>query len=355
MKIAIVGGGINGMSCAWTLAKEGHQVSLFERNHIMQQTSSASSKLLHGGLRYLENGEFRLVYEALKERDNWFKLAPHLAKPIKLSIPVYNWNYRSRWEYFAGLTIYKILAFNSCYSSYHWLSPGEMTALDKGLKNKNLIGGYQFYDGQMDDYKLGIWVAEQARRLGADLYENTDVIRINTNGLLTTSFNSQKYEYIVNTAGPWAEKLCQGINNKIPYCLDLVRGSHIVVNKKCVQPYLLEAPNEKRIFFVLPWHEKTLVGTTEVRQKIDDKIECSEDEKNYLLKSYNYYLNPPLTKNDIIREYSGLRPLIRSSKNLNETSREYKILKNDRVITVLGGKWTTALSLSRKVLKRIYE
>jgi len=133
------------------------------------------------------------------------------------------------------------------------------------------------------------------------------------------------------------------------YQLDLIRGSHLIVNRICNHALILEVPDEMRIFFVIPWQEKTIVGTTEVRQAIDDKIQCSKKEIQYLIDSYNYYFLSSINERDILDVFSGLRPLIRSCLNPRKVSREYAIQRKEKLITVFGGKWTTAMALARKV------
>ncbi len=354
MRVAIVGGGVNGLSCAWTIASKNHQVTLFEKGELMRQTSSASSKLLHGGLRYLENGEFRLVREALHERDSWLKRTPQFAQPLRIIIPIYRTSRRGLWLIRAGLYLYKFLAGNSIYRNFCWLSSKELAKKDPNLVTNDLVGGYEFYDGQMDDYKLGLWIAEQARNMGAELREHTEIISVSEDGKVTDAYgNTNQYDRVINVSGPWAEELCKQSNCEIPYQLDLVRGSHLIIRKLCTQAYILEILNENRIFFILPWKGKTLIGTTEVRQRLDEPIECTKEEEAYLLKIYNHYQTEKVTEDDVTDRFSGLRPLVKSALDPSRATREYIIHRSDRLITVLGGKWTTSLALSKQVAKTI--
>jgi glycerol-3-phosphate dehydrogenase len=349
LKVAIVGGGINGLSCAWSLAREKHQVTLFEKDNLMQQTSRASSKLLHGGLRYLENREFRLVREALRERDAWFARDLKYIQPLRLVVPIYNSSRRGRWMMGAGLYLYKLLAGNSCYGDFRWLPADKLAERDPMLNVKGLRGGYEFFDGMMDDYKLGLWVAEQARNAGAQLYDHTAISKISSQGEIAWDNGVEYFDRVINVAGPWAIQLSKQSNYDIPYQLDLIRGSHIVIGVPCEQAYFLEVPGESRIFFILPWKGKTLIGTTEVRQKLDEPIKCSDYEEAYLLKAYNHYRNENMTRSDIVERFSGLRPLVKSAADPTRTTREYVIHRNNKLVTVLGGKWTTSLALARQV------
>jgi glycerol-3-phosphate dehydrogenase len=348
MKIGIVGGGINGLCCAWQLAKQGHQIQLYERNTLMNATSRASSKLLHGGLRYLENREFRLVREALRERDAWIKRAPHLATPLRLVIPIYHCSRRPSWVVALGLFLYDHLAFKSLLPKSKRLSLQELIRFDPNLKTENLQAGYEFSDGQMDDYALGLWVADQARQAGVVIVENTEVTHLNADGHVTISSGSiDVHDRLINVAGPWAQKILQQSGIEIPYALDLVRGSHLILDQPCNQAYLLESPDDRRVFFVLPWKNNTLVGTTEVRQTLDEPVACSPEEQTYLLNAWAYYF--PENRPKVIGTFAGVRPLLRSAKNPSKATREYAIHRTGKLVTVLGGKWTTSLALADKV------
>ena len=187
MNIGLVGGGINGLCCAWRLAEQGHQVKVYERDQIMGATSRASSKLLHGGLRYLENGEFRLVREALRERDAWLQRAPQFAKPIRLVMPIYRNARRPKWMIAVGLFLYDNIAGRSRLPNSKQLSAKEISQRDNALNTNGLLGGFEFSDGQMDDQALGIWVSEQAQKQGVKLAINSEVKAVDAEGNITTT------------------------------------------------------------------------------------------------------------------------------------------------------------------------
>lgn len=349
MYIGIVGGGINGLCSAWHLAKQGHHVDLYERNQLMQATSSASSKLLHGGLRYLENGEFRLVREALRERDLWLKRCPELTSPLRLVMPIFQRGRRSRLMVGIGLYLYEKLAGKSRFPGAYWLTKEDLLARDPELHALGLLGGYEFSDAQMDDQKLGLWVAEQAVQAGAKITENLEITKVKPNGEIEMAEgNHKEYDRVINIAGPWAVQLLKKSNLTTPYTLDLVRGSHLILEKPCTQAYLFEVPNERRIFFVLPWYGQTLLGTTEVRQTLSDNIECSAEEQSYLLRAYQYY-KPDQQPIIVKSRFSGVRPLLTSATDPSRATREYAIHRTDKLITVLGGKWTTAMALAERI------
>jgi glycerol-3-phosphate dehydrogenase len=264
-------------------------VTLYEQEELMQATSRASTKLLHGGLRYLENGEFRLVYEALRERYWWLNQVPSLTQPLELVLPIYTNSQRSRWLLKLGLWLYDQLAGQYRVGQHRWHHALALSTVATDLKTPNLVGGFTFSDGQMDDYRLGLWVAEQARRVGVQIQEHQRVNRLYLDGRLETAIDMRQYDAIINVAGPWAESLLQKSGITSRYQLDLVRGSHILFNEPIQRGYLLQVPNEPRIFFVLPYQGKTLVGTTEVRQSLEQPIQCSEAEADYLVQAYNAY------------------------------------------------------------------
>lgn len=355
MQIAVIGGGINGLCCAWKMAQAGHRVSLFERGQLMQGTSSASSKLLHGGLRYLETGQIRLVREALKERDHWLARAPHLAHPLPILLPIYRSSRRPRWLLGLGLATYDLLAGHSSLPKSSWLSAKETIAKAPQLKSDGLMGGYLFHDGQMDDRELGLWVARQCRESGVDLQEDSPVEQVSTDGEIHfADRQTEAFDRVINVAGPWAGQLLNRSSIPAAHALDPVRGSHLVVDRPCGHALLLEVPADNRVFFMLPWKQKTLIGTTEVRQSLDEPIACSEAEIDYLIEACNRYCSQPLQHHEVLSTFAGLRPLLHSTGNASRASREYAIQTNNKLLTVFGGKWTTAMALAQRVSSSIH-
>lgn len=353
MNVAVVGGGINGVMSAWALAQRGHSVTLFERDRLMGATSAHSTKLLHGGLRYLEHGQMRLVREALQERIWWLEQAPDLAHPLELVLPVYSWSRRSRWKIGAGLTLYDLLAGNRNLANHKWHGREALLAMAPELKPDGLRGGFTFYDGQMDDRLLGLWAADQARAAGVVFREGAAVTRVTRAGELEADGKTYQFDRVVNAAGPWAGQLLEQSGVATRYGLDLVRGSHLLLRSCVSRGYLLEAPGEERICFVLPYQGRSLVGSTEVRQTLSEPIQCSDAERDYLLKVYNSALRPAIGVDDIAETFAGVRPLIRSNANASRASREYAIEKQGRLVNVFGGKWTTARALGRAVASAV--
>jgi len=349
MKCAIVGGGINGVMSAWALARRGHRVDLYERHELMSATSSASTKLIHGGLRYLENGEFRLVREALRERVFWITSAPHLVHRLQLLVPIYRESRRPRWLIRSGLFLYDLLAGAANLGKHEWLDRRDMDESCPELRSEGLLGAFAFFDAQMDDRALGLWAAKEAEQSGVVMHTGAEVGKIREDGTLDANGSTATYDVIVNVAGPWAEAVLDQSGITHTNSLDLVRGSHLMLGQRAKHAFLVEVPDEERFCFILPYQGQTLLGTTEVSQTLRDPIECSMEEQSYLLRVYNRYIQPPATASDVTRRFSGLRPLLRSNANHSRATREYAIEVHNRVVSVFGGKWTTARALGEKV------
>jgi len=352
MKIAVIGGGINGLCCAWQLALASHHVTLFESDSLMGKTSIASTKLLHGGLRYLEHFEFRLVKEALSERKWWLEKVPGFTRRLPILYPLYQHS-RPRWKIKLGMMLYDWLAGQKGLGRHRWLTPKQVRRCSPMLKQEGLRGAYLFADGQMDDYALGIWVAKQCRTLGVTLLENMSVTKIGERGVVETHTKSYQFDRIINVAGPWSVQLLEQSDVRFEQRLDLVRGSHLLLPHVSRFGHLLEVPGEKRVVFVLPFKGETLLGTTEVRQDIDQPIQCSKAESDYLLNLYNHYFKPNKNELDVLRSFAGLRPLLTGSQLASRASREYKIVRKGNIISVFGGKWTTARALAKRVVKML--
>lgn len=355
MRIAVIGGGINGLASAWQLALAGHQVELFERDALMQATSAASSKLLHGGLRYLEQGELRLVHEALQERRWWIKKAPHLTRRLPILYPIYRDGRRPRWQLKIGLWMYDLLSARKGIGRHRWLNAEQTLRCSPGLKAEGLRGAFLFFDGQMQDQQLGLWVAAQAEKQGVVIHQHCPVHSVTASAALLLQGDSEwrQFDRLVNVAGPWSNQLLEQSALPVPQSLDLVRGSHLLLPPLGRYGHMLEVPGEARIVFVLPYQGLTLLGTTEVRQTLAEPIACSEAERCYLLNLYNHYFMVARGNNDILREFAGVRPLLGGSEQASTASREYSMHWQHHLLTVTGGKWTTARALAKQVVAQV--
>lgn len=341
---------------AWAFAKEGSQVDLYEKKTLMSATSRASSKMLHGGIRYLEQGHFGLVREALQERAWWLKQAPDLTTQFELLIPVYHGEGRSKWMLRLGTAIYDFLARGSSFPKGRWYKPQEVLSVFPGLKQVGLVGACSYWDGQMDDYALGLWASDQARDAGVSIYEETEVSSLNPgDGCMCAAGFSKKYDLVINSTGPWAKQLLIQSGVASEYSLDLVQGTHILVSGKIDKGCVLQVPKDKRVIFVLPYKGQTLIGTTERKIETTDAGELSEAEIGYLLDVYNQYFTHKLSRREVLDVFFGVRPIVSSASNFSKASRESCLEKNGKLINVFGGKWTTSRSLAKSVLSLAHQ
>ena len=356
LKIAVIGCGINGISCAISLAERGHTIHIYEKKTAFSETSAKSSKLLHGGLRYLENGHFKLVKESLKERSNWVKKLPNMTKIQRFYLPVYKGRSRNKFVLYAGVKLYEILAGSYSLGKSKMHSKRETLEANPYLKPEGLTGSVSYVDVQMDDYRIAEWLKNQALNKGVILKENHEVLSFSNNGALkTNSSSNENYDFIINAAGPWAKELLNKNNINSKFDMSLVRGSHLIVNLKIQCPLVLQSEKDGRIIFMLPLKNHCLIGTTEHKHLIKDPIVCTQIEKDYLLNIINSYADVHLTSKDIVDEYAGVRPLVFNSntKNISKISRDSAIELNQSLINIFGGKWTSGLSLGHKVSNMI--
>jgi glycerol-3-phosphate dehydrogenase len=357
VRVAVVGGGINGAGIAWELARRDYDVTLFDKGRCGAQTSSATTKLIHGGIRYLEHLHFRLVHEALHDRAWLLKHAAGFVHPLEILLPVYDDSPRSRFTLRLGLSLYDALAGRENIRPHRKLSARELIARVP-LREEGLRGGFSLWDGQTDDHALVRAVVDASIREGAKVREETKVIALLRDGkgwLVRTAGDESRFDVVVNAAGPWMNELLAANGIRSRYRLTLVRGSHLVLTRRVADAgLLLQSTGDRRIFFVLPWKETTLVGTTEVihRGSLDD-VQPSEDEISYIIERYSRYLRQPIGRSDIASTFAGVRPLVGRSANPSAIGREYRIERHGSLINIFGGKLTTFLSLARKVALRV--
>jgi glycerol-3-phosphate dehydrogenase len=348
--VAVIGGGINGIMTAWELARRGCRVDLFERNRLMSATSRASTKMLHGGLRYLEHGHFGLVREALRERSWWLEQAPELTRPLEVLLPIYAGQGRPRWQVAAGVRLYDMLAAGTGFPKGGWHTAAEATARLPALESRGLCGAYSYWDGQMDDYRLGLWAAGHAAKAGVGVHEGARVERIEPeSGAILVGGDRRFFHRVVNVAGPWAGELLTASSVPSGYRLDLVRGSHIVLAGSIECGCVLQVPGERRVLFVLPYQGNILLGTTEVRQKYPEIPIPEQFEIDYLLATFNHFFRDHRSKTDIVDAFAGVRPIVAANHDISTASRDSVIERRQRLINVFGGKWTTSRALAMSV------
>ena len=353
----IIGGGINGAGIARDAAGRGLSVCLADKGEIGGATSSWSTKLIHGGLRYLENYEFKLVRESLMEREIVHKIAKPISKPIPFIIPYVD-KIRPAWLIKIGLFLYDNLGGKSIIPKSKTLD------LRKDLPNvlqEKYKTGFQYFDIQIDDKKLTKLNVKDAKRNKAKILEYNKVKKaeIIDDKWIIHLQNGKKIasKVLINASGPWInETLHKNIKIKSKKKIRLVKGSHIITKKLYKEDVAFTFQNkDKRIIFVIPYKGKfSLIGTTEVEVKSPENKEISKSEIKYLINSVNEYLKKEISTKDIVYTYSGIRPLIEDFNTATKVTRDYvfdlNIIKNLPLLNIYGGKLTTYRKLSEKVL-----
>ncbi|MFZ5755410.1 MAG: glycerol-3-phosphate dehydrogenase [Pseudomonadota bacterium] len=364
--LAIVGGGINGAGIAADAAGRGLRVFLCEQADFASATSSASSKLVHGGLRYLEHYEFRLVREALAEREVLLRMAPHLVHPQRFVMP-HAPHLRPAWMIRAGLFLYDHLGKRVTLPGSRRLDIGDEPQLRAALRDE-FRTGFEYSDCTVDDARLVIANLLAAHEHGATVVNYTRCERaVVVDGgwqlQLTDAAGSHtvRARALVNAAGPWAQQfLEQRAQQKSPYHVRLVQGSHIVVPRLHDDPRALIVQNEDgRVVFILPWLDFTVIGTTDREYTGDPaQVAITPSETQYLLDVANRHLKCTLATADILAAWSGVRPLCDDeSGDPSAVTRDYTLsLATDAgapLLTVFGGKLTTYRRLALSALARL--
>ncbi len=368
-EVAIIGGGIHGVGVAQAAAVRGYKTVLLEQyDHLAEGTSSRSSKLIHGGLRYLEQFEFSLVRECLIERSYLLKNAPDLVKLTPVYIPIYKSSKRSPLTIRAGLSLYALLGNLSADARFKKVSKSNWNQLH-GLNQQNLRAVYQYYEAQTDDSLLTKAVMNSAQEYSAELILNAKVsnLKLEHDQCRLTYVNSSGQEkeltstVVVNAAGPWAANVVdcvQPIQKNVK--VDLVQGAHIVLPIQLGEViFYIESPKDQRPIFLMPWYGETMIGTTESIFEGDPaKTYPLEQEIGYLLEAFYFYFPEYKDKNlAISKKFSGLRVLPRSRKNANQRSRETIYLRDrkhkPRLLSIFGGKLTAYRATSEHVMKYI--
>lgn len=362
--VIVIGGGIHGVGVAQAAAAAGYQVVLLEKTRLADGTSSRSSKLIHGGLRYLETGQFRLVYESLHERELLLKLAPDLVRRQPFYIPVYPHTKRRPWALRIGLSLYTLLAGGRAGTRFRKVPHGEWQSLD-GLLTSSLQSVYQYWDAQTDDRSLTRAVMRSAETLGAICCEHAELRRgeIQSSGCRVW-FEWKDREYslessvIVNAAGPWINQVLARLTPSMrPAALELVEGTHLelpgTVSRGC---YYVEAPQDGRAVFVMPWRDRTLLGTTERPYHDDpDQVQPTHQETDYLLSVYKHYF--PDRSRDVLDAWAGLRVLPPSQGTAFRRSRETRLLTDNeahpRLLSIVGGKLTAYRATAERVVRQL--
>lgn len=371
--VFIIGGGITGAAVAMDAAARGYRVGLVENNDFASGTSSKSTKLVHGGIRYLPQFDFPLVHEALVERGLLFRNAPWIVSPLGFVIPLYRWNRRPLGVPFAlprwisaslivrsGLMLYDLLAGRANVHRHGHLSLAQATEQAPALKTQDLSDAFIYYDGLTDDARLTMAVLRTAISRGAQGANYTEVTGFDiVNGRITAAnvrdvLSRQAYnikaKHIVNASGVYAQRIEELTGMESNLTIEPAKGVHLVFSRDRLpmgsHAVVLPETSDGRLMFLVPWHDRVLVGTTDTAAGDIDKPIASDDDVAFLLEHCQRYLNADLKREDILSTFAGYRPLIRS-KNASEAtsgklSRSHAVLDGPGgMISVVGGKLTT--------------
>jgi len=372
--LVIIGGGINGAGIARDASRRGLSVILLEKNDFGSGTTSFTSRLIHGGLRYLEYAELPLVYESLHERGYLRKIASHLVKPIRISIPIYKSGRRGPLLIRLGMIAYDLLSIRKTLPWHRMLNRDEMLREEPGLNPEGLRGAAQYYDAQVTFAERlvleNIIAAEEAGAVVKN-YCAVDVIGLHDGKAMNVAYVDQisgekiraKGKLVINAAGPWVDKVLQTSSTKTRRLMGGTKGSHIVVGKFAGAPhdaFYVEAAADGRPFFIIPWNRQYLIGTTDIRYGRDpENARASNKEIEYLLNETNrVFPQAGLSRDDIHFAYAGVRPLPRRRKGPESAITRKHIIKRHRrplkgVISIIGGKLTTYRNLAEQTVDRV--
>jgi glycerol-3-phosphate dehydrogenase len=372
--VVIIGGGINGAGIARDAALRGLRVLLLEKNDFGSGTSSWSSRLIHGGLRYLEYGEIPLVFESLHERRRLRHVASHLVDRLRLNLPVYKNARRGKLLIRLGMIAYDILSLGKKNPSHRMLTRDEILSEEPGLNQDGLVGAAQYYDAQVTfAERLVLENIIGAADAGADVRNYSPVIGINVSKGIAQSLqfidsvSGEETEVstriIVNAAGPWVDRVLATVNREMPVEMGGTKGSHIVVGDFPGAPdsaFYVEAQQDGRPYFIIPWNKQYLIGTTDIRYKGDPgEASASPDEVRYLLAETNrVFPQANLEFHDIHFAYAGVRPLPKREKGPESAITRKHIIRRHKnqargLISIIGGKLTTYRNLSEQVVDKL--
>jgi glycerol-3-phosphate dehydrogenase len=365
--LIIIGAGINGAGIARDAAMRGLNVLVLDKGDIGSGTSSYSTRLIHGGLRYLEYGEFGLVRESLRERETLLRIAPHLVKPIPILIPIYEGASRGRLTIRAGMLAYDLLSLGKSVPSHQILSREQTLQNSPGLAERSLVGGAVYYDCQVEfAERLVLENILSATQHGAKILTYAHVKRITDRQVDFVLHGRQETVsggVVINAAGPWVDEVLKESGTRNERLIGGTKGSHIVVKAFTGAPsqaVYVEAETDRRPFFVIPWNGNYLIGTTDDRFAGDiDQVRSESWEVDYLLKETNrVFPQADLRRADIRYTYSGVRPSPFTEQTQAQSItrrhfiREHQTNKN--LLSIVGGKLTTYRSLAEECVDIVF-
>jgi len=371
--LLVIGGGINGAAVARDAALRGVSVALVERGDFACGTSSRSSKLIHGGIRYLEQGDLKLVLESCRERDLLrTRLAPHLVRGQRFVLPLYEDDDVAPWEMRIGLLLYDVLAGFRNVHNHRMLSPHELRAHEPGVRTEGLRGAALYYDCWTDDARLTIETVCAARTHGAIAlnYAEVTALEKDSTGRLATALVHDRLgdrtamvraRWILNVTGPWLDRVRTLDDAGTPPRLRLTKGVHAVFERSAIgnrDAIVIRSPADKRVMFAIPWQDRTLVGTTDTFYDDDPaRVEADGDDVDYILEATNHaFPRANVTARDIISTYAGLRPLVapEDEKDESDISRDDQIFESPSgLLSLGGGKLTTHRHVAERIVNLV--
>ena len=367
LDFVVIGGGATGTAAALEAATRGFRVALVEAEDFAAGTSSRSTKMVHGGVRYLRRGEFKLVREALRERATLRRMAPHLVHPLRLVLPTRRFGERAFYTF--GLTLYDWLSGGYRWTAARALSRAQALKAVPGLRREGLRGGVAYSDGQFDDARLALALARTAAAHGALVVNHAAVtgfvrdgeriVAVQVTDRIENRTLQLRARLVLNCTGPGSDRVRQLADPGLPTVMRLSRGAHLVLPAEFLggdTGLILPETRDGRVLFALPWQGRVLVGTTDVAvDEIEDDPQVSEAEIDYLLEESKSLLARAPTRDDVVASFVGLRPLV-SAEEMDDTaslSREHAILTGPPgMLTMAGGKWTTARRMAEELIDR---
>jgi glycerol-3-phosphate dehydrogenase len=369
--LLVIGGGITGCGIARDAALRGLSVALVEKDDFASGTSSRSSRLIHGGVRYLEHGHLHLVFESSAERRRLLKLAPHLVRPLEFTWPVYDGARIPRWKLGAGLTLYDALALFRNVGRHHRLDRAGVLAAEPALEPHGLTGGAKYYDASTNDARLTLANAISARDAGAAILNHCAVTALRRSGALvdgatvrdavTGATFDVHATVVVNATGPWSDDV-RALGDGSGAAVRGSKGAHIAVPRTRVEnvnALTLLSPRDGRVLFVLPAGSQAIVGTTDTySSSTPDAVRASNEDVRYLLDSANaFFPRAELTTSDVVAAWAGIRPLVpEEGTTPGAASREHAITTSEHgLVSITGGKLTTYRVMAGDVVTRVLE
>ncbi len=363
--IIIIGGGATGVGAALDASSRGYKTLLIEQFDFGKGTSSRSTKLVHGGVRYLAQGNIKLVLDALRERGYLLKNAPHLTSSLAFVVPVYTWF--DKFFYGTGLQLYDLMSGKLSIGKTKWLNKKETINHLPGIVADKLKGGILYFDGQFDDARLTIELALTANKYGATLLNYCMTNQFIKTGnkisgiVVEDTLHKTVYDIysrvIINATGVFADSIMQMDEPEEEGLLAFSQGIHLVIDKHFFpgsKAMMIPDTDDGRVFFAVPWHGKILLGTTDTPvEEISFEPQPMEEEIEFVLHHANRYLQEKIKRMDVLSMFAGLRPLVqkKGAKNTALLSRDHAIIvSKSGLVTITGGKWTTYRKMAQDAI-----